>query len=195
MPDSFEHTPSLTMRMPNGALASLAGNVDPHHHVAIADLVLAQHDVAGTVARLIQDQQPDVVGLSVMTFQRGTAQRVIQLIRARRPGVRIVVGGYDPSLAPHVWEADATGVDVIVNGEGDITFREYLRALDRGDTLAGVAGLSYRTPSGFVRNSPRHVSDLGDEVRPPDRSARVLTGYTMLGRSVDVVETSRGCTY
>ena len=28
MPDSFEHTPSLTMRMPNGALASLAGNVD-----------------------------------------------------------------------------------------------------------------------------------------------------------------------
>ena len=31
MPDSFEHTPSITMRMPNGALASLAGNVDPHH--------------------------------------------------------------------------------------------------------------------------------------------------------------------
>ena len=50
MPDSFEHTPTLTMRMPNGALASLAGNIDPHHRVAIADLVLAQHDVPGTVA-------------------------------------------------------------------------------------------------------------------------------------------------
>ena len=45
MPDAFEHTPALTMRMPNGALASLAGNVDPHHRVAIADLILAQHDV------------------------------------------------------------------------------------------------------------------------------------------------------
>ena len=45
MPDSFEHTPSLAMRMPNGALASLAGNIDPHHDVAIADLVLVQHDV------------------------------------------------------------------------------------------------------------------------------------------------------
>ena len=31
MPDSFEHTPTLAIRMPNGALASLAGNVDPHH--------------------------------------------------------------------------------------------------------------------------------------------------------------------
>ena len=29
----------------------------------------------------------------------------------------------------------------------------------------------------------------------PDRSARVLRGYTLLGRPVDVVETSRGCTF
>ena len=29
MPDSFEHTPTLAVRMPNGGLASLAGNVDP----------------------------------------------------------------------------------------------------------------------------------------------------------------------
>ena len=40
MPDAFEHTPTIGMCMPNGALASLAGNIDPHHHVAIADLVL-----------------------------------------------------------------------------------------------------------------------------------------------------------
>src|SRR4029079_11407617 len=29
----------------------------------------------------------------------------------------------------------------------------------------------------------------------PDRSARVLGGYTLLGRTVEVVETSRGCTF
>jgi hypothetical protein len=48
MPDSFEHMPSVAIRMPNGALASLAGNVDPHHHIAIADLILARRDVRGT---------------------------------------------------------------------------------------------------------------------------------------------------
>jgi anaerobic magnesium-protoporphyrin IX monomethyl ester cyclase len=31
MPDSFEHMPTIAIRMPNGALTSLAGNVDPHH--------------------------------------------------------------------------------------------------------------------------------------------------------------------
>ena len=49
MPDSFEHTPALAIRMPNGALASLAGNVDPHHHVAVADLILVQSSVRRTV--------------------------------------------------------------------------------------------------------------------------------------------------
>ena len=77
MPDSFEHTPTIAIRMPNGALASLAGNIDPHHRVAIADLVLAQSSVRRTVERLMREIQPDLVGLSVMTFQRGTARRII----------------------------------------------------------------------------------------------------------------------
>ena len=107
MPDSFEHTPPVAMRMPNGALASLAGNVDPHHRVAIADLILARSDVPGTVERLVHELQPDLVGLSVMTFQRKTALKLIALIRSLRPGVRVVVGGYDASLAAEVYETPA----------------------------------------------------------------------------------------
>src|SRR5215471_12898025 len=93
MPDSFEHMPTIGIRMPNGALASLAGNVDPHHRVAVADLILAQRCVPETVAKLVEESQPDVVGLSVMTFQRKTALKIIELVRSLRPGVRIVVGG------------------------------------------------------------------------------------------------------
>src|SRR5213082_549250 len=99
MPDSFEHMPTVAVRMPNGALAALAGNIDPHHRVAIADLVLVQSAVAATLERLMREHQPAVVGLSVMTFQRATAFRIARLVRAIDPGVRIVAGGYDPSLA------------------------------------------------------------------------------------------------
>jgi hypothetical protein len=53
MPDSFEHMPALAIRMPNGALASLAGNVDPQHHVAAGDLVVVQDRVRAIVERLI----------------------------------------------------------------------------------------------------------------------------------------------
>jgi radical SAM superfamily enzyme YgiQ (UPF0313 family) len=196
MPDSFEHTPSLTMRMPNGALASLAGNIDPHHHVAVADLVNVQRSVPQTVTRLVGDLAPDVVGLSIMTFQRKTARQVIRLVRALRPNARIVVGGYDPSLAPEEYERAESGIDFIVTGEGDLTFRELIRALEQGrEDFSCIAGLTYRAGAEYRRNPRRTVSHLGDEVRPPRRAARVLNDYTLLGRPVDIVETSRGCTY
>jgi anaerobic magnesium-protoporphyrin IX monomethyl ester cyclase len=194
MPDFFEHMPPVAIRMPNGALASLAGNVDPHHRVAVADLILCHDSVRETVIRLIRESEPEIIGLSVMTFQRRTAGRIIQLARQLRPSVKIVVGGYDPSLAAEAYKE--MGVDYIVRGEGEITLRELLRALEGEVELAGIRGLSYRVGEGWVHNPARAVNRLeGGEIRLPKRSARVLRGYTVLGRQVDVVETSRGCTY
>jgi anaerobic magnesium-protoporphyrin IX monomethyl ester cyclase len=194
MPDSFEHMPPVAIRMPNGALTSLAGNVDEHHRVAVADLILSHHKVRETVTRLFHQVDPAVLGLSVMTFQRRTAGRIIDLARGLKPTVKVVVGGYDPSLAPEAYEE--MGVDYIVRGEGEVTFRELLRALERGGGFEKICGLSHRTGEGWLHNSARSVHRLEDgEIRLPNRAARVLQGYTLLGRQVDVVETSRGCTY
>src|SRR2546428_6752102 len=101
MPDSFEASPAVAIRMPNGALSSLAGNVDPHHEVAVADLILVQHRVREVVERLVRERAPDLGGLSGMTFQRKTAQRIIELGRALRPGVRVATGGFLPRVAHH----------------------------------------------------------------------------------------------
>jgi anaerobic magnesium-protoporphyrin IX monomethyl ester cyclase len=194
MPDYFEHMPPVAVRMPNGALTSLAGNVDAHHRVAIADLILCHGSVRETLIRLIQEFNPEVIGLSVMTFQRRTAGRIIGLARAPKPSVKIVVGGYDPSLAPEAYQE--MGVDYIVRGEGEITFRELLRALESGVEFASIGGLSYRAGERWLHNPVRSAHRLEDgDIRLPKRSARVLRGYTLLGRPVDVVETSRGCTY
>ena len=180
------------MRMPNGALASLAGNVDPHHHVAVADLVLAQHDVPGTVRRLVRDHAPDVVGLSVMTFQRQTALQVIALVRALQPGVHVVVGGYDPSLAPDVYE------DARIRrrrhrprrGRHHVP-RAAARARERdGDSMRGRRPVVPAAAARFVRNSgaPRQPprrrrpaaesrrarADRLHDARPADRHRRDL---------------------
>src|SRR5579862_7999325 len=194
MPDSFEHMPPAAVRMPNGALTSLAGNVDPHHRVAVADLILVHRRVRETVTRLVLELNPEVVGLSIMTFQRRTAARIIALVRALRPDVKIVVGGYDPSLAPEAYED--MGVDYLVRSEGEVTFRELLRALEQGSGFEQIGGLSYKNGDGWVHNPARAPHRLEDsEIRLPNRNARVLKGYTLLGRQVDVIETSRGCTF
>jgi radical SAM superfamily enzyme YgiQ (UPF0313 family) len=194
MPDSFEHMPPVAIRMPNGALTSLAGNVDPHHRVAVADLILAHRSVRETVTRLVRELDPEVVGLSIMTFQRRTAGRIIELVRALRPGVKIVVGGYDPSLAPEAYEN--MGVDYLVRSEGEVTFRELLRAVEKGSGFENIGGLSYSNGECWAHNPARAPHKLEDsQIRKPNRDARVLKGYTLLGRQVDVIETSRGCTY
>jgi len=194
MPDSFEHMPAIVIRMPNGALTSLAGNVDSHHRVAIADLILVQNRVRQTVTELMQKFDPQILGLSVMTFQRRTAGRIVKLARSLKPNLKVAVGGYDPSLAPDAY-ADM-GVDYIVRGEGEITFRDLLRALENGGGVEQIPGLSYRSGDQLIHNADRPVHGIEKgEVRLPNRDARVLKGYTLLGRQVDVIETSRGCTY
>jgi radical SAM superfamily enzyme YgiQ (UPF0313 family) len=198
MPDSFEHTPVVAMRMPNAALVSLAGNVDAHHQVAVADLILVQRNVHDTVVRLMREIDPDLVGLSVMTFQRRTALRIVRLVRSIKPSVRIVMGGYDPSLAPEEYEDPAFGVDFLVRGEGELTFRELLRALEHGRDPVTIAGLSYRPAfqSRFCHTPERAATSLtSGEVGLPNRASRVLSGYTFMGRPIDLIETSRGCTY
>jgi anaerobic magnesium-protoporphyrin IX monomethyl ester cyclase len=150
--------------------------------------------VRNTVTRLVNEFDPDMVGLSVMTFQRRTAGRIINLVRTLKPAVKVVVGGYDPSLASEAYEG--MDVDFIVRGEGEVTFRELLRALEQGGDFGRISGLSYRAGDRWFHNSRRQVHRLeDDEIRLPNRRSRVLQGYTLLGRQVDVIETSRGCTY
>src|SRR4029079_2121262 len=127
---------------------------------------------------LVRELNPDVVGLSVMTFQRATALQIARLVRALRPEVRIAAGGYDPSLAPDAYEAGGE-VDFLIRGEGERTFRDLLRALENGGSVRDIAGLSYR--DGFVmrHNAERPIAHLStDPLELPKRRARVLDGYT-----------------
>ena len=153
MPDSSEHTPTVSMRMPNGALSSLAGNIDPHHRIAVADLILVARRIRATVEELMERIQPDLVS-----------------------NVRVAVGGYDPSMAPEAYTEDSANfVDFVVRGEGETTFRELLRALESENRYERILGLSFREQGRFRHNPDRPVNKLnGDEIRLPNRNARVL---------------------
>ena len=132
-----------------------------------------------------------------MTFQRTTALRIARAdSRAssrnadRRRRLRSEPGARAPTK-------HAPDVEFIVRGEGEQTFRELLRALEAGarirdDRRAVVSDGGRLRPQ--PRSADRAASHRGP-LRLPNRGARVLDGYTLLGRPVDVVETSRGCTF
>jgi hypothetical protein len=53
------------------------------------------------------------------------------------PVVKVIVGGYDPSLASEAFEE--IDADFIVRGEGEVTFRELLRAMEQGGDFSSYA--------------------------------------------------------
>jgi radical SAM superfamily enzyme YgiQ (UPF0313 family) len=54
-------------------------------------------------------------------------------------------------------------------------------------------GLSYRQKDGFVHNPPRLLENLR-KIKIPDRSKRIWQGYHWYGSTIEIIETSRGCT-
>ena len=76
MPDTVPQFSANTWRAPNLAISSIAGNIKPHHDVALADLVLKRNTLLASVKDIIESYHPDVIGLSAMTFQFDTARRL-----------------------------------------------------------------------------------------------------------------------
>ena len=184
-----------TGKFPNLGVASLAGNVEGCD-VKIADLVLVRRRIGEYVVRLVKDYRPHLVGLSCMSFQYATAIALAKLIKAVDASVRIVLGGYHPTLLyEEIGERpEGETIDFIVRGEGEATFRELVEALSSGSGMEEIPGLSYKMDGTFRHNRPRGLLDLS-AIRPPDRTVRLLQGFSVFGRKSDAIETSRGCTF
>ncbi len=182
--------------MPNLGIASLGANIDPGHDVYIIDLIRKRRNVRGYLQRALGKIKPDVVGLSSMTWQFGTCVKLARLIKQWFPEVRIVVGGYHPTLMYEeiAQSTDAKWFDFMIRGEGEEAFRRLVNALNGKDNVAQIPSVSYRRNGAFVHNPRGELLDLA-RLKMPIRDKRRLTwGYHIMDRSVEVIETSRGCT-
>ena len=182
--------------MPNLGIASLGANIDTGHDVHIIDLIRKRHNVRSYLQRTLRKISPNLVGLSSMTWQFGTCLKLARLIKQLLPEVRIVVGGYHATLMyEEIGQSpEAQCIDFMIRGEGEEAFRRLVNALSDGGDVAQIPSLSYRRGGAFVHNPRGELLDLA-HLKLPIRDKRRLTwGYHIMDRSVEVIETSRGCT-
>lgn len=127
--------------------------------------------------------------------------RISALVKAINPANITVHGGPDsPSYEKDCerFFADNPHVDVIVRGEGELTFAELLDALDLANlqdlsVLEHVPGLSYRTADGVRRTANRErIADL-DSI-PSPYLIGLMDEFGAV-RAAAVIETNRGCPY
>jgi radical SAM superfamily enzyme YgiQ (UPF0313 family) len=78
-------------------------------------------------------------------------------VRARYPRLPMVIGGWFASVRPELQLA--TGLyDAVVLGQGELAFRDVVRAIDAGEPLEGVEGLALWRDGEVVRTAKRAVA-------------------------------------
>ncbi len=110
-------------------------------------------DSYGELHSLLNQFKPDVIGLRTLTFYRNFFHQTVALIRQWGIEVPVVSGG--PYATTDFREIlQAGGVDLVVLGEGEITFAEVIgKILEHNgklpgpDTLSEIAGIAFVPPS------------------------------------------------
>lgn len=82
--------------------------------------------------RIIIEKKPDVVGITMMSVDYNPAMKALNIIKKVSPQTKIVVGGPHPTIMPEELIKETT-VDHIVIGEGEISFAELLKNMEKGE--------------------------------------------------------------
>jgi radical SAM superfamily enzyme YgiQ (UPF0313 family) len=193
MPDTVSALDPI-LSIPNLGLCSLAGNLSGCE-VKVMDLAFKGRGLDRLLTSTLDEFEPDIVGLSAMSFQYGSAGHVARLIKSRERPARTVLGGYHASLmAEEIGRSREAGLfDFIIRGEGEAALAALVGTLDSGGRdFAGLPGLSYRDGEVYRHNPPAPLLDL-ERISLPNRDCRVLGPPRFLGLRFDCAETSRGC--
>ncbi|MBC8162750.1 MAG: B12-binding domain-containing radical SAM protein [Roseiflexaceae bacterium] len=128
--------------MPLGLLA-LASALDPaRYQVQIIDGRLERDPVA---AVLKATEGALCLGVTVLTGAPiRDALKISRAVKAQRPDLPVVWGGWHPSLFPVDTLAEPS-VDISVQGQGEITFAEIVERLAAGASVAGLPGSASRS--------------------------------------------------
>jgi hypothetical protein len=151
--------------------------------------------------RLFSGQLPDVLAFSVFGWNVRAFGALAETFKQLKPEGWAVFGGTHVTRQAERVFRENPAVDIVVNGEGEITFRELVRAhmggCDRTD-LADVEGISYQSPTGTpvtTTDRPR-IEDL-DVIPSPFLTGAIdlVDENGVFLYDVALVETNRGCPY
>ena len=146
---------------------------------------------------------PDVLAFSCYTWNTRYSLEVARRAKQRFPGCLTVFGGPSVPRRPQgvrQFLAAHPAADVLVFGEGELTFAELLAAFHAGDDLARVPGLALRKashPDGHVTTAARpRIADFSATASPYlDGTFDDLMTALPLPIASAVCETNRGCPF
>jgi anaerobic magnesium-protoporphyrin IX monomethyl ester cyclase len=177
---------------PSSALLSLGTLLQSEGvEVEILDL-LSTRCTPEKIEKRLTRFQPQVVGVTSVTMNFPTAVKTIQACKKMDPEITTIMGGPHVTFTSEETLRAFPEVDIVVRGEGEETMRELLPALERGESLGKIQGVTFRENGSIRKTGSRPlISDL-DRLPLPDRTLFPLSRYLAMRVPVSVLS-SRGC--
>jgi radical SAM superfamily enzyme YgiQ (UPF0313 family) len=176
------------------SLLTLAAELEGRYPYRILDGNLSVDPVAHALAAL-RDQPHAIAAVTVMPGpQVAPAIEISRAIRAARPDVPIIWGGYFPTLYPDA-AINASYVDAVVRGPGEETL---LALIERWPETSAIMGVTWRRDGSIVHN-PERAFRSPDALAPlPYHALADIEPYmqpTFLGRRTGVHQAAIGCRF
>lgn len=152
------------------------------------------------IIELLKKQDPDIIGLSFGTQNRFYGFDSARLIKKNFPKVLIVAGGPHPTLTANNTLQNIPEIDIVVRGEGEYSFLDLIRTINKKEDLRKVKGISFKNEQGKVIHNPNRepIQDL-DKLPLPARDLLPIDDYKqkipLSDKICTSVITSRGCPY
>jgi len=182
---------------PSGALLLLGTMLKEQGYTVKVVHMVADKVDQYTLASILTDFDPDIVNITVSTYQTMWTKTVSGLAKAHNRKTTVIAGGSHPTALKGEFLAAFPDVDIVVYGEGE----KSLLALVSGEPLSAINGICYRDNGKTITNEPRPLLTVGelDALPYPDKSLVDFNRYAGLypvGRRPSMfIMSSRGCPY
>lgn len=158
---------------------------------------LSNHDIIDKIALI----KPDIIGISALTPSFSNIEELLKQIRVNFPNITIVLGNIHAEyFAEEIIKNKKA--DIVVNGEGEYTFTDIVKTIEKKGCLSDVYGISILKEGKYFKTKNR--TPLTDIDALPYPSWHLFPyekyGFFMgLGnksnKPILSILTSRGCPY
>ena len=138
-------------------------------------------------------KNPLCAGLTSITGSQIKYSLEISKFIKAHSDVPVVWGGIQPTILPEITLSN-DNIDIIVVNEGEISFLELTRKLDKKESLSGTRGIWFKENGKIVQNESREYLDLNHLPNLPYNLIDMKYYLPLFqGRRTLYMETSRGC--
>ncbi|MFA4955708.1 MAG: radical SAM protein [Candidatus Methanoperedens sp.] len=163
---------SATPILPLGLLYVAQPLIEDGHRVEFFDIALEKPTREEVIARIeLENFDLMIIGGIITTYSY--IKWLTNEVKKIYPDIPILGGGFVATPIPHIIFKN-TGIDVVCNGEGDVTVREYVSALENNRDISNVAGLFIKSGTSFIKTSERPLVKNLDEISPPIDAYKLL---------------------